>query len=327
MSIVKLAARTPAQCRDSFDAHHNEGCRVRVRDDSGRLESEARRIEAWIKARVRSLRHVAYVLLAMSGWRLDHLNAAWVVGGLLSLLVGGLYIPKLNSPLCSLALYLFSILLYYAGNAAVLTSAWPRRAIERWGEERAYRLYETTLALMFINQGLGIACIGSLKLGPAWLLPGPPALVYGIAGALCVIGIVVKVWSTLVVGIDVYYYRDLFLGRPVCEFATRGPYRLFKNPMYGIGQLHAYGIGILLNRSINGIAAALLCHMLIYVFYFRVELPFIRRTYLTSAALFTPESARNASVVASEVQTIEACGAGIHQAVDEVNAAVRPQVP
>jgi protein-S-isoprenylcysteine O-methyltransferase Ste14 len=241
--------------------------------------------------------HVAYVLLAMSGWRLDHLNIAWVVGGLLSLLVGGLYIPHLNSPVCSLAFYALSVLFYYLGNTAFLTSVWPARAIARWGEDRAYRLYETALALMFINQGLGVACIGSLKLGPAWLVPGPPGLVYGVAGVLCAIGIVVKVWATLVVGVDVYYYRDLFLRRPVSEFVSRGPYRVFRNPMYGIGQLHAYGIGMLLNRSINGIAAAALCHTLIYVFYFTAELPFVRRTYLVPAALRGQEMARNAGVL------------------------------
>jgi protein-S-isoprenylcysteine O-methyltransferase Ste14 len=230
--------------------------------------------------------------------------------------------------MCSLAFYVLSLLFYYGGNTAFLTSPWPGRAIERWGEERAYRLYETALALMFINQGLGVACVGSLKLGPAWLVPGPPALVYGIAGMLCAIGIVVKVWATLVVGIDVYYYRDFFLRRPVCEFVSRGPYRVFKNPMYGIGQLHAYGIGILLNRSINGIAAAVLCHMLIYVFYFTAELPFVRRTYLTPEALSTRGSTRNASVLAPEVQQhIEATGAAIHQGAEEVKAAAGSPIP
>lgn len=63
-----------------------------------------------------------------------------------------------------------------------------------------------------------------------------------------------------------------------------GPYRVLRNPMYGVGQLHAYGIAILMSRSWNGLMAAAVCHAPIYVFYFRAELPFIRRTYLTRAS-------------------------------------------
>jgi hypothetical protein len=99
----------------------------------------------------------------------------------------------------------------------------------------------------------------------------------------CAIGIIVKVWATVVVGVDVYYYRDMFLGRPVSPFVGGGPYRFFRNPMYGVGQLHAYGVAILMSRSWSGVFAAALCHSLIYVFYFTAELPFIRRAYFAGA--------------------------------------------
>jgi len=231
---------------------------------------------------IKRLLHVAYVFLAMSGWRLDHLNVAWIVGGVLSLATGQLLI-SLNNPRYTLVFFVVSLLFYYAGNTFILLSRLPARMIARWGEERAYRIYETILALMFINQGLGVGCVGSLTLGESWLLPGPPALVYSVAAVLCAIGIVVKIWATVVVGIDVYYYRDMFLGRATTTFSVSGPYRVLSNPMYGVGQLHAYGVAVLMSRSWNGLMAAAICHALIYVFYFTAEWPFIQRVYLSGA--------------------------------------------
>jgi protein-S-isoprenylcysteine O-methyltransferase Ste14 len=226
----------------------------------------------------------------MSGWRIDHLTCAWVVGGALSLTTAQLLIAR-RSPWLSLSFFAFSLLFYYGGNTAFLLSRLPARMIARWGEDRAFRVYESILALMFINQGLGIGCVGALPLGPRWLLPGSPLLLSLVGAALCAVGITVKVWATIVAGVDIYYYRDMFLGRPVSEFVVRGPYRVLRSPMYGVGQLHAYGVAVLMSRSWSGLLAAAVCHALIYAFYFTAELPFIQRTYLARAdAAPSPES-------------------------------------
>jgi protein-S-isoprenylcysteine O-methyltransferase Ste14 len=178
--------------------------------------------------------------------------------------------------------YVCTLAFYYAGNSFILASDIPARLVRRFGEDRAFRAYETVLALMFINQGLGVGCVGALDLGARWTLPPTPSI-YALGALLFAVGLLVKVWSTAVVGVDVYYYRDMFLGRPVSEFTSSGPYRVLDNPMYGVGQLHAYGYAIL-NRSIAGVLATLACHCLIYAFYFAVERPFIRRTYLQPVA-------------------------------------------
>jgi protein-S-isoprenylcysteine O-methyltransferase Ste14 len=219
--------------------------------------------------------------LSMSGWRLRHLNAAWVMGGAGSLALGR-YLISRNDIRATLAFYISSLAFYYLGNAILLTGSFPSRLILRYGEDRAFRMYETVLALMFINQGLGVGCVGALDLGPAWALPATLP-VYSLGVAAFAIGLVVKVWATVIVGVDVYYYRDMFLGRPVSGFVSSGPYKVFANPMYGIGQAHAYGYAIL-NRSIAGLAATTICHVLIYVFYFSVERPFVRRAYLAPTA-------------------------------------------
>jgi hypothetical protein len=115
------------------------------------------------------------------------------------------------------------------------------------------------------------------------VLPISTAVAYGLGGVLFAIGLVVKVWATLIVGVDVYYYRDMFLGKKVAGFAATGPYRYLANPMYGVGQLHAYGYAVL-HRSLPGLLAVLVCHVLIYGFYYAAERPFIKRVYFSPQA-------------------------------------------
>jgi protein-S-isoprenylcysteine O-methyltransferase Ste14 len=143
-------------------------------------------------------------------------------------------------------------------------------------ERRALLRYDTILGLMFLNQGLGLSCMGAIELPGIRLPSGLATMLIGVV--FVAIGITVKVWATKLVGVDVYYYHDLFLDKPVGTFVRSGPYRFLANPMYGVGQLHAYGYA-LLERSAAGLAAAMVCLSLIYVFYFSVERPFVRRNF------------------------------------------------
>lgn len=209
-------------------------------------------IERWRRAWARLAERlpVVDVLIGMSGWRLDRLNLAWIAGGAASFGVARLVMSS-GSARAALVHYVSSLLFYYAGNTIILASGLPRRLIQRYGEERAYRGYETLLALMFVNQGLGLGAMCAL--GPGSELPIRASVAHAIGAMAFAIGLVVKVWATLVLGLDVYYYRDMFLGRPVTEFEASGPYKVFRNPMYGVGQLHAYGYALLC-RSATGLA-------------------------------------------------------------------------
>ena len=97
---------------------------------------------------------------------------------------------------------------------------------------------------------------------------------------LFVIGFVIKIWSAYTVGIDIYYWKDMFLGRKICEFVVSGPYKYFTNPMYGIGQIQAYALALWYGSSI-GLIVALVNQLLVFTFYFLVEKPFIKRVYLS----------------------------------------------
>jgi protein-S-isoprenylcysteine O-methyltransferase Ste14 len=82
------------------------------------------------------------------------------------------------------------------------------------------------------------------------------------------------------VGIDTYYFRDLLLQKTHGEYTAQGPYKWLANPMYGAGNLHLYGPA-LITGSLLGLSFAIACHIGIYAFYYIVERPFIRRTYMT----------------------------------------------
>jgi len=244
--------------------------------------ARARRALRWI------LRVISTVF-AMAGWRLEHLNAAWVAGSVASLFIAHELVLRADARL-TIPYFLFTLAFYYGGNAAILRSSLPARAIARMGEERAFRAYETVAGLMFLNQGLGVGCMAALHVHAIeGVVPAP--LVLGAGAALFGVGLLIKLWATLTVGVDAYYFRDMFLGHASAPASDRGPYRFMRNPMYGVGQLQGYGYALLYG-SLPGVAAAGIGHLLIYAFYLVAERPFVRRIYLSPPVL--PEDRRQA---------------------------------
>jgi protein-S-isoprenylcysteine O-methyltransferase Ste14 len=240
------------------------------------------------------LHEVAATLLAMAGCRVGHLNVAWVAGGAVSIAFAH-HLVSVGDWRLTVPYFLFTLLFYYGGNAAILSSSVPARLIARVGEQRAFRAYETVLGIMFLNQGLGVGCMAAL---PGWELAAPRDLVVAVAVGLFGAGLAVKLWATLEVGVDTFYYFDMFVGRAVGTTSIQGPYRLFTNPMYGVGQLQAYGYALFAG-SLAGLFAAAAGHLLIFAFYLLLERPFVRRVYPTAEAdersLVGPASERNPS--------------------------------
>jgi protein-S-isoprenylcysteine O-methyltransferase Ste14 len=232
---------------------------------------------------------IVSTVFAMAGWRLEHLNAVWVAGSVASVFLSHVLISRADWRL-TVPYFLCTLVFYYGGNALILRSVLPVRAIGRLGEERAFRTYETVAGLMFLNQGLGVGCMAALHV-PSWehVVPAPLFLAAGVA--LFVIGLVVKLWATLTVGVDVYFFRDMFLGRPLAPACDGGPYRFMRNPMYSVGQLQGYGYA-LLSGSIPGVVAAAAGHALIYAFYLAAERPFVRSTYILSRPVLRIASAQ-----------------------------------
>ncbi len=236
---------------------------------------------------LRSVTRIVSTVFAMAGWRLEHLNAVWVAGSVASVSLAHVLITRADWRL-TVPYFLCTLVFYYGGNAVILRSNLPNLAIARLGEERAFRAYETLAGLMFLNQGLGVGCMAALHVpGLEQAVPAPAVLAAGVA--LFAVGLVVKLWATITVGVDVYYFRDMFLGRPVAAVCEGGPYRYLRNPMYSLGQLQGYGYALLYG-SLPGVVAAAAGHLLIYAFYLVAERPFVRSTYLMARPVQTVES-------------------------------------
>ena len=221
---------------------------------------------------------IAKTMLAMSGFWIERLTITWAILGIASLVLVHRTVLRADSPHLSIGYFVFTLLFYYGGNGVILGSSIPRRLVAHFGERRALRIYECILAMMFIHQGLGVGAVTAIAASGDGIMPIARELACGIGGMLFVLGLTVKVWATTVVSVDIYYYRDMFLNRRIAPFASEGPYKLLSNPMYGVGQLHGYGYAIW-NRSLTGLVAIAVCHALIYVFYYAVERPFVRRIY------------------------------------------------
>lgn len=173
---------------------------------------------------------------------------------------------------CSTIIYIGLIFIVLPENGLNL------KLIERYGEEKAYLTYESFLAFAFFHNGISLAFISQSSAGSGFWQSIPAAVLMTIVVILFTVGTGIKIWSAWVVGIPIYYWKDMFLGRKICDFVVAGPYKYFSNPMYGIGQLQVYAIALYYN-SIYGIIFGIINQLLVFQFYFTVEKPFIHRTY------------------------------------------------
>jgi protein-S-isoprenylcysteine O-methyltransferase Ste14 len=142
-----------------------------------------------------------------------------------------------------------------------------------FGKEHGFSIYEAITALFFAARGLSFAWLLEVtKIHPS----SATASVLIIAGGLCaLVGTVVNIWAARVVGMGTYYYRDLFMGETSVDFKVEGPYRIWKNPMYGVGQLAGYGAA-LMALSPLGVLAGVLNQVTMYLFNGLIEQPHIR---------------------------------------------------
>ena len=213
------------------------------------------------------------IALAMSGLRLDagRYLFAWIP--LLGASVWLGYQAEISGWLVEYAISTW--VFYYVGISLILGTRIKSVMLEKFGENNATKLYDMICGLMFFNIGLGVA---AAALHYDAVLPMPTAIKWSLFVLLTVVGFGIKFWATWIVGINTYYFHDLFLENSHGEYTARGPYRRLANPMYGVGNFHAY-CPALITGSLIGLSFALACHMGIYAFYFIVEKPFIRRIY------------------------------------------------
>lgn len=175
--------------------------------------------------------------------------------------------------------FIIAEILYLGFISSVLPENGLRHSFMRkWGDERkGYRAYETILGFLFFHNGASIGYIASSSQGTFYNSDHRSA-VFLILPLLIAFGFSIKIWAAKVVSVDIYYWKDMFLGRKICNFAVTGPYKYFSNPMYGIGQLPAYAVALWYGSK-PGLIAALVNQCLIFLFYFLFEKKFINRVY------------------------------------------------
>jgi protein-S-isoprenylcysteine O-methyltransferase Ste14 len=185
---------------------------------------------------------------------------------------------------------------------AVLFTSFRSRGIARalvghFGREQGFAVYEALSALLTAAQRLAFIALlfAAGGEGGAW------GSTWSSCGAvLVVLGVSMSVWATHVAGLDTYYYRDLFMGPRHVSIEHDGPYSFFSNPMYGVGQLAAYGVAMLFG-SLEGVVAAALNQAASYAFAGFVERPHLRAATRLSVDTEVEEALARSEVVMSSV--------------------------
>lgn len=168
--------------------------------------------------------------------------------------------------------------IYYLGHGVFY-----RLGLHRWmrrelGDERAYAWYSTGLGVIYFN--LIWCTLPFFAVFHGTLATGALASAVMVLGGVLFVGsMFIKVWATLHLGVDGYYYRDMFLearreGGPI----TQGPYSWCSDPMYSVGYFQAYA-GACIALSLEGLLVALIFHVSIFAFSAWVEHPFVEEVY------------------------------------------------
>jgi len=213
------------------------------------------------------------VFLSMMGIRLDAGRQlfVWLPLIAISIFITNVVIENNYFLMYSIICWAF----YYLGMTIILGTGIKRWMRSKFGEENAWKLFQIILGIMFFNIGSGIST-AALYNQEVFLLP--TLLMWTLVIPIFIVGFGIKFWATWIVGIDTYYYKDLFFEKSHGEWKESGPYKWVSNPMYGIGYLHSYCLGIMFG-SIYGLIFAFICHVSIFIFYYLAESPFIKKTY------------------------------------------------
>lgn len=234
---------------------------------------------------MKRFKKLVHTVLSISGFVPENMNPLRLFFMIGSLLLVTFALPNYKTLDYAILYFLCGTIAYIIFIFSILPQNGLRlKLIEKFGEKKAYLHYEAILGFLFFHNGVALTFISQTTSNDRFWPNIPEPIIFTISGILFIVGIVVKIWSAYVVGIPIYYWKDMFLGKKVCEFVETGPYKYLSNPMYGIGQVQVYAVAIYYG-SIYGILFGAINQMLVFVFYYFVEKPFIQRTYLEPTKL------------------------------------------
>jgi len=146
-------------------------------------------------------------------------------------------------------------------------------------KEEAHLKFEAWLSFAFFHNGLSFSYLYFTSMNGEDFTFTSVSWILGLGIILQVIGFAIKLLATWQIGLDIYYYKDMFIEEKVIDFEWRGIFKYMSNPLYGWGQLNGYGAA-LYAFSWYGIVAVFINQLCFYSFYYSLEKPFVRRFYL-----------------------------------------------
>ena len=148
---------------------------------------------------------------------------------------------------------------------------------KHWGEKRGYDLYEFFTGMSFFHRSSSFVLLVQFTMWDGLqFLKEYAGILSLVSYVFTIIGLVINTWSFLLIKRETYYYLDMYYGRFLVPFKRVGPYKWFKNPMYSIGQLPAYGIAVAVG-SLPGLILTIGNQICSYLFYYLFELPHINK--------------------------------------------------
>ena len=143
----------------------------------------------------------------------------------------------------------------------------------KFGEKKGFEFYQFLTAIMFFLSALNFTLLLNRTSLYNFEQIGNLKFILTLLGSIgIIIGFIINVWSAMLIGIDIYYYKDPFHGRPICGIIKKGPYKYLSNPMYGIGQFNGYGTALMC-CSLAGIFAMSMNQTMMFIFFHKVEKP------------------------------------------------------
>lgn len=219
-----------------------------------------------------------FILLGMGGILVDKITFTRIV--LLILIIGNYFLYSFIEPFITYPISILLFTSFFVIRYIFLFSSFTEEGIadmlkRKYGESKGYDLYQSLTALMFFNGAMSFTLMINKSGGDIFstLVFIKPFLPY-IGAIIMLIGFTVNTWSAMLIGLDIYYYKDLFLGRPVGKFTKKGPYMILSNPMYSLGQWNGYGTALIFG-SFAGLLGILMNQIMMYIFYFTIEKPHI----------------------------------------------------
>ena len=145
-------------------------------------------------------------------------------------------------------------------------------------KEAAYRKFEAWLSFAFFHNGLAFSYLYFSSMNEQNFSFISTFWIIALGVAFQVVGFIIKFLASWQIGVEIYYYKDMFIEEKVIDFESNGIFKYMSNPLYGWGQLNGYGAA-LYAFSLYGLVAVLINQLCIYCFYYTIEKPFVKRFY------------------------------------------------